>query len=340
MAATPTVQTTSRETTPVALAESIEQVAGTFAHAFGDPEAADAGLEQGVGELRRVASALRTMALRFDERRAEALAHREEELRSIAIIVSQTVQDLARSNRQLADHVGSQTRQLEEIADLDPDDDLITDRLRCVVSTLHDATGEIGRDLDHMATGVESSNQRIASLEQELEAARKKSLYDALTKVHSRAALDDRLAAQIADEAAPWCFLLADIDHFKNVNDTLGHLVGDALLYKIAQVLQDCVRDYPGDALVGRYGGEEFAVVLPGATLDQASRVAERMRRQVQDARYQLRARADAIVNPTISIGVSRRRPDDTIDALIDRADTALYQAKDGGRNRVAVEGA
>ena len=322
---------------PADLADALERLAARLAAAAAEPDSSTATLEDCAGDARRVAASLRSMVLLFDRSRADALARREDELKSIALLVGQAVRDLARSNQRLADEVGSQTEQLDEIAVLDPDD-LISDRLRNLVNSLHQTTSEVGRDLDHVANGVESSNQRIAALEHELEEARRKALYDGLTKVHSRAALDERLAEQMAADAhEPWCFLLADLDRFKAVNDAHGHLVGDALLFKVAQALQACADDYEGAAFVGRYGGEEFGVILPGATLDRARAVAERMRREVQDARYQLRARTDAVVNPTISIGVAQRRTDDTATTLVDRADGALYQAKHLGRNRVAV---
>ncbi|MBL7222792.1 MAG: diguanylate cyclase [Candidatus Brocadiae bacterium] len=334
--ATATAETKTRQATPTEMAETVEHCVGTFTDVLEDPtaEAAREAGSEGIDDLRGVASGLRGLGLRHDRTRADGLARREEEIKSIALLVRQTVRDLGRSNGRLAEEVGAQAQQLDDLAELDLADDLVTDRLRDVVTSLHKATVDIDRDLTHVASGVEASNARIASLERELEETRQKALTDALTKVHSRAALDERLAQQIGG-VANWALLMADIDHFKQVNDSLGHLVGDALLFKIARVLDECAQAYPGDAFVGRYGGEEFAVILVGSSLPRAVQTANTMRCSVAEARYQIRARANAVLNPTISIGVALRRPGDTVAAIIDRADTALYQAKHNGRNRV-----
>ncbi|MFW6161423.1 MAG: GGDEF domain-containing protein [Planctomycetota bacterium] len=322
---------------PTALAEMAEAVVTRLQDLAATPGDEGDGLAECTAEARRIASGLRALSLITDPHQADGLAQRGEELRSIVALVGQTAQALARSNQRLADEVSTQGEQLDELTHLDRGESVPTDRVRRVVEALHQTTSEVEHDLDHVATGVQDSNDHVAALEAQLEEARRKARYDALTQVHSRAALDERLARQMDEDRDTWCLLIADLDRFKDVNDTLGHLVGDALLYKIAQTLQTCAEACPGDAFVGRYGGEEFAVLLPGVGLAQAREIAETMRRRVQNSRYQLRARADAVVNPTVSIGVAQRRPGDTVAVLIDRADAALYEAKRQGRNRVAV---
>jgi diguanylate cyclase (GGDEF)-like protein len=128
--------------------------------------------------------------------------------------------------------------------------------------------------------------------------------------------------------------LMADIDHFKQCNDNYGHLVGDAILKEVAKTLKENIRQID---LIGRYGGEEFSIILIETDKEGAKFAAERIR-QALEARH-IRV-YDEDLKVTVSIGISTY-PGDARDvqALIERADEALYQAKQGGRNRVCVYG-
>jgi diguanylate cyclase (GGDEF)-like protein len=128
---------------------------------------------------------------------------------------------------------------------------------------------------------------------------------------------------------------LADLDHFKQVNDGHGHLTGDALLRRTAQVIADELRSTDG---VGRYGGEEFLVVLPETGLEGAWSVAEKIRRRVQETA--VTAEGGAVIRATLSIGLAsledcRAAGGGSARDLIAAADRSLYEAKGGGRNRV-----
>lgn len=170
-------------------------------------------------------------------------------------------------------------------------------------------------------------------LEQDNLELQRASLTDALTRVGNRAALDQRLDEEIARaqrHRTELSLLLADVDHFKEYNDTWGHPAGDAVLQELARVLRTRAR---ASDFVARYGGEEFAVVLTTTGRDSALKVAELLRAAVQQAAFPNRA-------VTISAGVAtldKRITDRT--ALLDAADEALYAAKRGGRNRVAQAG-
>jgi len=128
--------------------------------------------------------------------------------------------------------------------------------------------------------------------------------------------------------------VLFDIDHFKAVNDTHGHPAGDVVLVAFAKAICDQVRD---DDIVGRYGGEEFAVILPGAGEAVATSVAERVR--VATSRLEFASPAQR-VRVTVSAGVALMRERDSPKSLLRRADNALYAAKHGGRNQVRVAAA
>lgn len=143
--------------------------------------------------------------------------------------------------------------------------------------------------------------------------------------------LEDELG-RAARRSAPVSFLMVDLDRFKTVNDTYGHLVGDVVLREVAQQIQRSVREMD---LVGRYGGEEFEVVLPEADLELGLQIAERIRLAVEAA--VIRA-YDEEVRITVSIGVAVF-PNDagTPSDLIERADEALYRAKKSGRNQISA---
>lgn len=129
----------------------------------------------------------------------------------------------------------------------------------------------------------------------------------------------------------PLAIVLFDLDHFKEVNDRLGHAAGDEVLREIAGVTQRAVREAD---LVARHGGEEFVILLPRSDARAAAIAAEHVREEV--AKVQIGEPGDAL-RVTVSAGVVEARPDESVDSLVHRADGALYAAKAAGRNRVVV---
>jgi diguanylate cyclase (GGDEF)-like protein len=161
---------------------------------------------------------------------------------------------------------------------------------------------------------------------------------DALTSICNRREFDLRLMSEWGRGARSehsLALLMIDVDHFKQYNDTYGHLRGDDCLVKVAQVLSGCLQR-AGD-LIARYGGEEFVILLPGVELEGATRVAEACRAAIVDARL---THDSSSVSPwvTVSVGVAAMRPiyDKSCTLLVEEADVALYQAKQDGRNRVS----
>lgn len=175
-------------------------------------------------------------------------------------------------------------------------------------------------------------------LRDEMELRQHESLYrratrDALTGLHNRQQIDEFLTKEV-DEARKrrvrFCFMLLDIDHFKKINDTYGHAVGDMALRHLANLLG---RESRETDFLARWGGEEFAVVLTETSPEEALPVAERIRTAVQSS--PLNADDNTAVRMTISIGVATFRSEDTLESLFKRADECLYEAKANGRNRV-----
>ena len=179
---------------------------------------------------------------------------------------------------------------------------------------------------------LEASLQEVERIRQHLE---EHSRIDELTKAYNRAYLEEALQAELQRSRRfrhPFTVLFLDLDHFKRVNDDFGHACGDFVLKRSAALVRGAIR--PADIL-GRYGGEEFAVGLVECDESTAVRIAERIREAIAKA-VLLYEGHDITV--TVSIGLSKLSPEvEKIDTLLAQADTALYQAKAAGRNRVMV---
>ncbi|SIN72163.1 diguanylate cyclase (GGDEF) domain-containing protein [Sulfurivirga caldicuralii] len=152
---------------------------------------------------------------------------------------------------------------------------------------------------------------------------------DMLTGAFNRRGLERRFGhlAALASDDAPLCAMLFDLDHFKAINDTYGHTVGDAVLRKIADIVMDTIRNT--DVFV-RWGGEEFMILCPGMHLNEAHKFADTLRQRVQNL-----MRASDLPDVTISIGVAQHKPGESLRDFTQRLDKLLYQAKRNGRNRV-----
>jgi len=177
---------------------------------------------------------------------------------------------------------------------------------------------------------------RIIELQRELLAAKAKikeqSLTDALTGISNRRDILGRLDGELnraEREGKSISIAMIDIDHFKAVNDTYGHQAGDAVLAECVARISGCIRPYD---FVGRYGGEEFLLVLPGTDEQNASTVCERIRENMQALPLNYNGVA---IECTVSIGLATWSGREDVDKLIAASDKALYMAKDKGRNRV-----
>lgn len=178
------------------------------------------------------------------------------------------------------------------------------------------------------------------SLRDNVQAAIELAVVDALTGLNNRRFLETHLANaldQAAHKGRPLSLMILDIDHFKSVNDTYGHDAGDEVLKTFAQRIKRVLR---GADLVCRLGGEEFVVVMPDTPLAVAERVAERVRAAVEEDKFPIDQKATKSISVTASIGLAERGADANADALLRRADKALYASKSSGRNRVTAAAA
>lgn len=177
------------------------------------------------------------------------------------------------------------------------------------------------------------------ALRENVQASIELAVVDPLTGVHNRRYFETHLSALVseaADRGRPLALMILDIDHFKGVNDTHGHGAGDVVLKSFAERIRKVIRT---SDLVCRLGGEEFVVVMPDTPMEIATKVAERVRGEIERNRFPITDDGRAI-EVTVSIGLAERGREAEPDSLFRRADRALYRSKTGGRNRVSADAA
>jgi diguanylate cyclase len=210
--------------------------------------------------------------------------------------------------------------------------------VRGIIESLVQTAADIKRDNRALEARLISSKQEITQLQINLEAVRNESMTDPLTTLANRKFFDEALARSLSDAATttePLSLMLTDVDHFKQFNDTHGHLTGDQVLRLVAMSVKQNVK---GQDIAARYGGEEFAIVLPRTSLREANAVADQIRRAVMSKELMKRSTGEHLGRVTVSIGVATHRRGDSVNSLIERADCCLYAAKRNGRNRVICE--
>jgi diguanylate cyclase (GGDEF)-like protein len=205
--------------------------------------------------------------------------------------------------------------------------------LRLRTRVLQERTEALGEAVKERTHIIEQQSHALEASNQELQQANlellRLSSTDALTQINNRVKLDALLSEEMARASRyqrSFSVILLDIDHFKKVNDTHGHLVGDAVLVRVATVLRENIRK--SDA-VGRWGGEEFLLVLPETDLHMACVLAEKLRLAIAETDF------PTVGHKTCSFGLTAFIPGDSVTSLIERADGALYEAKRQGRNQV-----
>lgn len=176
---------------------------------------------------------------------------------------------------------------------------------------------------------------QIRDLGDQLQEAREESARDSLTKLYNRIVLEKELTRAIDMYRIfrqPSCLLMIDLDHFKTVNDLYGHTVGDKVLKCVADTL---IMSFPRKTdTISRYGGEEFAIILPDTNLDIGLQMGERMLKSIRSMEI---SEGEDTIHITASVGISEVGEDETSEKWLDRSDRALYQAKSGGRNRMSI---
>jgi len=184
---------------------------------------------------------------------------------------------------------------------------------------------------------LEAKSREIVLLQEELEQERKRASTDPLTGLANRRAFTDALIRSCNDVDAPesLSLIMIDIDHFKQINDAHGHLIGDRVIRFLAQVLQQNTK---GKDLAARFGGEEFVVMLTATGLRGAEAVAEAIRSAVAEAKLVRADNKQPLGQITVSLGVASYHPGEDPLEAVNRSDQAMYHSKQSGRNRVTVD--
>lgn len=208
------------------------------------------------------------------------------------------------------------------------------EELRAAVLTILAETHKMQEHTQKLEERFAATNDQLGELRISLDQMRQEALTDSLTGIPNRKCFDMKLRELIVGanaEPKPLALLMVDIDHFKKFNDNYGHQIGDQVLKLVARTLTDCVR---GQDVAARFGGEEFAIILPNTNLDGAYVVAENIRNTVAAKKITRKSTGDSLGHITLSLGISMfRRGEDPVQFLT-RADEGLYIAKGAGRNR------
>ena len=184
---------------------------------------------------------------------------------------------------------------------------------------------------------LEKSANIMHDLKEEMEQIRKEAFTDTLTGIANRKKFDleiVRLVAEARSEITPLSMIFIDIDHFKSFNDTFGHQIGDQVLRLVARSLKDSLK---GQDFSCRYGGEEFVIILPQTPVNGAMKIADILREKIRSKDIKNRSTGETLSRISISCGVAQLKNEEEIDHWVERADRALYKAKQEGRNRVVM---
>jgi len=214
------------------------------------------------------------------------------------------------------------------------------EKVRAIVHVLIDANRKMQSKTVDLGKSLEKSRTRVAALRSKLRDAKALGMRDSLTALGNRRFFDTRLAKEIMGARAKgteMCLVLGDLDHFKEINDSFGHPFGDRVLKHFADLLSKHIRETD---VAARFGGEEFAVILPQTSLENAKRLTDQIRTRLETQEWMNLQNGRTYSKITASFGIVRLGENDDRETLIKRADTLLYQAKRAGRNRIMVDNA
>jgi diguanylate cyclase len=210
-------------------------------------------------------------------------------------------------------------------------------QVRTIISYLMVENDKMRSRTADLQVNLETSQRQIERLKSNLADAEEQGLSDPLTGLRNRRSFDIMLASQVAsarNSTQPLSLILADIDHFKAINDRYGHPTGDEVLKWFAKILSSNVK---GRDTVARYGGEEFAIIMPQTSLENAATIAGQIKAQLGAQFWQKPGAPNTMLKVTSSFGVAELTNGEGTSGLIARTDAKLYEAKAQGRNRVAV---
>jgi diguanylate cyclase len=263
----------------------------------------------------------------------DQLVKAEKKAMEFRTILMDMIQHLSRSGSEIdiqGNLLATCARELEQASSLDA----VTDIMRQIVSKTKSMV-EAGKMLK---TRLDQTVSEINMLSRELEGIKQVAKTDMLTGLLNRRGLSEAMSEVLGDTGSPGepvSVIMLDIDHFKQVNDTYGHLVGDNVLKMLSKLLTDHIK---GKDIAARFGGEEFILVLPQTPINGAYVLAEHIRSGLQKIKWKIKGTGQLMGQISISLGISLYRAGESLEDVIQRADDALYQAKNTGRNKTVTE--
>jgi diguanylate cyclase len=283
-------------------------------------------------ELEEATTLRQQETLEFAQLERQYLDRRDAELRRMVQVLVDGLAQVAAGSATYHRRLMDNGARLEAAARLD---DLV--RMRAAIaSEVAQLRRAVAERQSEEATASAAMRDELDQLRARMQQVQHAARTDALTGAANRAAFDDallRAVVQAAGGGQRFALLMVDVDHFKQLNDTHGHPVGDRVLRSLAAFLRDELRH---DDLLARWGGEEFAVILPGASARGAFAKARALVKALANHGWSFEG--GSLLRITVSVGVAAWQGGDTAESLVERADRALYEAKRGGRNR-AVRG-
>lgn len=237
--------------------------------------------------------------------------------------IQHTNQDFSQSENNLATIHESIVPSLSE-ADLEQ----IVNQIKKEIQSLESSSGSFKKQL-------EQATHEIDQLKKKLDRYRNEAIKDPLTRIHNRRGFEKTLKKTTSTanaDGTSLCLIMADIDYFKKINDTHGHLVGDNVLRMVAGAIKNSIK---GRDLAARVGGEEFAILLPDTPFDGAMKLADDIRLTFEQLDLKKKSTGESLGKITLSFGVTTYKKDEAVENFVNRSDEALYQSKRSGRNKV-----
>jgi diguanylate cyclase (GGDEF)-like protein len=249
---------------------------------------------------------------------------------------------MAQLNQQIELQISMLSHETQSATSLEQLQLLVTDKLNTLSSSLKEKENLERQEREILLVSVKEMDNRLKELEDEARQFKKRlaeqkfrSLQDALTELPNRAAFDERFELELKRSRrykTPLSIVLADVDHFKSINDTYGHSAGDKTLKVIAKALKQSMREAD---FIARYGGEEFILLFPETPLEQLEAPLNTLREKIKRIPFKFK---DTSVVISISFGATQLKATDEGRAAFDRADEALYDAKRQGRDQVVLK--
>ncbi len=258
----------------------------------------------------------------------ESLKSFQDDMKKLVTMLYEKVTSMTKNTQNYSSSLEKYSDELQE----EPDIETIT---RLITNLIED-TDSVLESNHFMESMLETMSEEVVTLRDNLQILNEEALTDKLTAIPNRRAFDKRIDELFDDyhnEEKIFSLLLIDIDHFKRFNDTHGHAVGDRVLKYVAKIMTGGIK---GDDMLARYGGEEFAILLPSTSYDNAITVGNNIREKIASIKLvDGSEQKKSLGHVTVSIGVTGSLINDDVDIIVERADKALYLAKEKGRNRV-----